>query len=135
MSALKAIQSLKAMQWKALILLTVFAANLYAVCHCHHRAMSKPVAISCCAAKHTQSDDPDCPNKNGCQNDRSIKFSLLDKQTVEKISLNPVYIPAVVITAPQTQLTTRPTPVAGWPEWKYKHAPPDWQSLYQRFLI
>ena len=127
--------ALKAIQWKALMLLTVFAANLYAVCHCHHRAISQPAAKTCCAAKHTQSERSDCPNKDGCQNDQSIKFSLLDKQTVEKIGINVLAVPAVTITVPQTQLTTLPALVSSQPQWKYEHAPPDRQILYQRFMI
>jgi hypothetical protein len=139
---------------KALFMLTVFAANFYSVCHCRHMAISNsnPVAFDgikghekdqdCdddhCSDKSCADNHKPCNEKDGCCGTHAVKFSLLEKQTAEQITLHPLFTVAF------TQHFIIPLeiiPLSGntegkiEQEWLHKHSPPDLQSLYQRFLI
>ena len=112
-------------QWKALLLLTVFAANFMVVCHCSARSL--PAEHSCCKKKTPCKDD------NSCGGMQAVKFNLLEKQTSDPVAIGDVYVSIKLfdwqLTAPE--VTYRIIPDSSQPI----HSPPDRQSLYQCFLI
>jgi hypothetical protein len=145
--------NLIAIKLKALFLLTVFTANFYSICHCRDMAISRHTLShrsqgherkSCCQ-KEPPADKPcaddhhkPCNGKDGCCGTHAVKFSLLEKQTAEQVTLHPVFAAAF------THHFIIPLHIifpAGNPEgkiddeWRHRHSPPDFQALYQRFLI
>ncbi len=139
---------------KALFILTVFAANFCAVCHCRHIAimdvsygaseqgkMHGEKADCCdrhctgtnCAAAQTPSN-----GKGGCSRTQAIKFSLLEKQTAQQINLHPLSSIALThnfiyfIDSPLSSIKKGDKILN---EWLNKQSPPNFQALYQRFLI
>jgi hypothetical protein len=133
-----------AVQIKAFFLLTVFAANFYNVCHCRHLAGKSKTynkTQSCedgdCMAKHC----PDIPTsgkeKDGCCGEHLVKFALLEKQTSEPVSLHPSYPATPVHQFIIPLITYSPDLTRGRirMDRQHKHPPPDFQVLYQRFLI
>jgi len=118
----------RTIQWKALIMLTVFAANFMVVCHCSARTM--PAQHACCA--HKQSKTP-CKDDNGCSGTHAVKFNLLEKQAADQVTMGDLYLCTTLfdwqLKAPDQQQRTIPEqshPI---------HPPPDLQALYQVFLI
>lgn len=117
----------RTIQWKALLMLTVFAVNFMVICHCSVRTM----APTCCAKKETK--DP-CNDDNGCSGMHAVKFNLLEKQASPHVELAPVY--AIVLTREEPVLkndagSKRVSPDKVF----YTGSPPDLQSLYQCFRI
>lgn len=140
-------RNLLAIKLKALFLLTVFAANLIAVCHCRHTLSqgdqaAKQKAVCCsgvpktdetCAAGHKP-----CDEKDGCCGTHVLQFGLLEKQTADAITLRPLYAVALAhsfIFSLETLAASGHAELRIGEEWLHKHPPPDFQSLYQRYLI
>jgi len=119
---------LKAIQYKTLFLLAVFAANFFVVCHCSARAAVHP---SCCARKE---DKAPCKDGNECGGMHAVKFNLLEKQAAKQVSAEPT-LPAMIIHLPQLSLQVLRTTAFFPGRRPCKHPPPDYQSLYQCFLI
>lgn len=145
-----------AIKHKALFLLTVFAANFYSVCHCKDMAPSHPALAhvrhhegkhhtekdACCGddlqpQKTCAGDDCPCDENNGCCGMHAVKWSLLEKQTADPISLHPVFFAAFFghFIIPTDSTPSLPSEGRIEDKWLHKHSPPDLQSLYQRFLI
>lgn len=123
----------RTIQWKALLMLTVFAANFMVVCHCSARAAAATPPHSCCQRAEKAPSQQPCDDGNGCSGMHAMKFNLLEKQTSSGVSLDQVdaivYTYEWAVTPPATLQKTLPggrTP---------RHPPPDLQSLYQCFLI
>ena len=135
---------------KALFLLTVFAANFCAICHCgemvvtrHTLAHTNPTHKNSCCQESCRSANSDatphkpCNEQGGCCGAHAIKFGLLEKQTVEPIHIDALFAVAITpyfIVSPEIPLPGHVQGHIGY-EWRHKHSPPDLQSLYQRFLI
>ncbi|HVU55429.1 MAG TPA: hypothetical protein VHD83_10260 [Puia sp.] len=115
-------------QYKALLLLTVFAANFFVVCHCSARVAEHP---SCCSKKEAKSP---CKEGNECGGMHAVKFNLLEKQAAKQVSPEPM-LAAVIIHIPQRPLQILHSTSFLVAPRAYKHPPPDYQSLYQCFLI
>jgi hypothetical protein len=116
-------------QLRALLLLTVFAANFFVVCHCSARAAEH---ASCCSKKIVE--QPPCIDGNECGVMHAVKFNLLEKQAAKKVSFEPV-LAAVIVQMPQRPLQTLRGEIFYPDIYTRKHPPPDYQSLYQCFLI
>jgi hypothetical protein len=137
----------KTIQGKALLLLITFVSNFFVVCHCQaheefvmthgtHEAPGVAHRHSCCCgskaatAQHPSHDDNDCPATH------AVKFNLLEKQVPSTFF---AAAPMVAAAAGHFVVAVnRGVVVDEAPFWKiyfYKHSPPDFQSLYQRFLI
>jgi hypothetical protein len=121
---------LSSIQWKALLLLVVFAASFTVICHC---AVATPSCSerSCCEKKTDHK-----PNDHGCQGMQAVKFNLLEKQAAASVHAGAS--PVVILADASLVLLTPPSRVIrpSLPDiWSYKHSPPDLLSLYQRFLI
>jgi hypothetical protein len=120
---------MNSIQWKALLLLVVFAASFTVFCHC---AVAGPHSErSCCEKKADHKS-----NDHGCQGMQAVKFNLLEKQAAASVHAGalPVAIladAALVFSAPLSPVIRPSLPDT----WSYKHSPPDLLSLYQRFLI
>ena len=115
-------------QWKALLMLTVFAANFMVVCHCSARTM--PAQHACCEKKVPCKDGKD---DNGCSGMHAVKFNLLEKQTADPVAIGDLYL-SVTLFDWQMKAPDEAPQVA--PEQSQPlHPPPDLQSLYQVFLI
>lgn len=116
-------------QWKALLLLTVFTVNFMAICHC---SSGRVMEHSCCAKKETR---PPCKDDNGCSGKHAVKFNLLEKQVSSHIELDhPLYALVYITYDQQMEMHagTEPTSSGKWPP---AYSPPDLQSLYQCFRI
>lgn len=136
---------------KTLFLLTVFTANFYCVCHCKDMTVSHPAFSrvshhheekeTCCDNEQTEKNCTDhhkpCGEKDGCCGTHAVKFSLLEKQTVDPITFHPVFFAAFIhhFIIPTNILPSRHSGGRIEDKWLHKHSPPDLQSLYQRFLI
>jgi len=116
-------------QLRTLLLLTVFAANFFVVCHCSARAAEHP---SCCSKKEQKAP---CKDGNECGGMHAVKFNLLEKQAARKVSFA-AQLPVVLDNFQWSVLTIeiRETYVST-DIYTYTHPPPDYQSLYQCFLI
>ena len=117
----------RTIQWKVVLMLTVFAANFMVVCHCPVRT----VEHACCAKKETK---PPCNDDNGCSGMHAVKFNLLEKQASPHVELAPLYAivlireePVLKNDAGSQRMLSDKTFYAG--------SPPDIQSLYQCFRI
>ncbi|MDO6432513.1 hypothetical protein Q4E93_18050 [Flavitalea sp. BT771] len=120
----------RTIQWKALLMLTVFAANFLVVCHCSARAAAPHQ--SCCSKAENK---PPCKDDKGCSGMHAVKFNLKEKQASAKIDVQPLY--AIVHThdwviASSAGHDIRKSFRHRWPP---RYSPPDLLSLYQCFLI
>ena len=118
----------RTIQWKALLMLTVFAANFMVVCHCSARAAGH----ACCVKKEHK---PPCKDAGGCTGAHAVKFNLTEKQASSKIQIDPLY---AVMHAPQPVLIASPADEIDYPcpqKLPPRYSPPDLLSLYQCFLI
>ena len=117
----------RTIQWKAFLMLTVFAVNFMIVCHCSART-AEP---ACCAKKETKSP---CKDDNGCSGMHAVKFNLLEKKASSHIELDPVF--AIVFTSEDLVFKNDARFKLVSPDKKfYTGIPPDLQSLYQCFRI
>jgi len=118
---------IRTIRWKALLMLTVFAANFMVVCHCSARAQTH----TCCEKKETRAP---CKDDHGCSGMHAVKFNLSEKKASSHIALDPVY--AVVFTRGEWVLRedVRVNRVFS-DRASYNGSPPDLQSLYQCFRI
>ncbi|MBN9380931.1 MAG: hypothetical protein J0H74_09205 [Chitinophagaceae bacterium] len=117
----------RTIQWKALLMLAVFAVNFMVICHCSVRTM----VPACCAKKETRHP---CNDDNGCSGMHAVKFNLLEKQAAPYVELAPVY--AIVLTREELVLKNDPGPRRVFSDKAfYTGSPPDLQSLYQCFRI
>ncbi len=148
----------KTIQWKALLLLIIFAANFSVVCHCSAHAMPMaPSRMSDCCDKQLRHEDqhsccgdhqqaaskgPDqrashhhpCDDKGGCPATHALKFNLLEKQVPVSFHPEPLFAALVTnhfIVPVSAALPSRSREC----QYLHKHSPPDLQALYQRFLI
>ena len=119
---------LRAVRWKAWIMLLSFTASFTVFCHCE--TMAPAVAASCCQR-------PCCEKKkkddHGCQGMQAVKLNLQDKQTA--VAIHMATLPVIILptqTAPSIQLPDRQPILQHWPD---RHSPPDRHSLYQCFII
>jgi len=120
----------RTIQYKALLLLAVFAANFFVVCHCSARAAEHS---SCCSDSKKEEKAP-CKDGKECGGMHAVKFNLLEKQAAKKVSAEPILIAAIIHLPKQPLQTLRST--IFFPDRRpYKYPPPDYQSLYQCFLI
>jgi len=118
---------IRTIQWKALLMLTVFAANFMVVCHCSARAERH----TCCEKRAAK---PPCKDDSGCSGMHAVKFNLLEKKASSYIALDPVY----TVIFMRGELVLREEIVVNriFPDKKfYNGSPPDLQSLYQCFRI
>ena len=102
-------------QWKALLLLVVFAASFTVICHC------ATAAPSCCEKKTDQKR-----NDHGCHGMQAVKFNLLEKQAAATVDAGalPVVILADAALVPSAPVFRVVRPFL--PDiWSYKHSPPD----------
>jgi hypothetical protein len=127
---------IKAIQGKALLLLVTFISNFFVVCHCQAHEAPAVMHHSCCCgekaatAHHPAHDDSDCPATH------AVKFNLLEKQAASTLF---AAAPMVAVLAEHFIVAVN----GGFAKdeapfrkiYFYKHSPPDFQSLYQRFLI
>ncbi|MBN8853793.1 MAG: hypothetical protein BGO55_11260 [Sphingobacteriales bacterium 50-39] len=133
----------RTIQYKALLLLAVFAANFFVVCHCSVRAAGHS---ACCAenvrktglpgneARFGEEENRPCKDDNGCSGMHAVKFNLLEKQEAKKVSAEPVLAEVIVHMSQQPVQVLHG--ITFHPDvYSYKHPPPDYQSLYQCFLI
>ena len=117
----------RTIQWKALLMLTVFAVNFMVVCHCSAQATEH----TCCAKKETR---PPCKDDNGCSGVHAVKFNLLEKQASSHIELEPVYV-FVYTYDWQVAMPAEIRQRSFSCKWLPAYSPPDSQSLYQCFRI
>jgi len=115
-------------QLRATLLLAVFAANFFVVCHCSARAAEHS---SCCSKQEKKAP---CKDGKECGGMHAVKFNLLEKQAAKNVSPEPVLV-ATIIHLPQRPLQTLRGTIFFPDRRSYKHPPPDYQSLYQCFLI
>lgn len=140
-------------------MLTVFTANMYAFCHCHHVQAARTAHLpdSGCpychkenanqaqeAANHAQETAnrsqhlPNQPHesKDGCCAQHALLFSLLDKQATKRIIVDGS--PVIAIVPPpfiRLSLNTPTRNTARHQTQPRKHIPPDPLSFYQRYQI
>jgi hypothetical protein len=121
---------------KALLMLAVFAANFYTVCHCTPAA--PPHRHTCCEGRsRDETAKNNIPCKDGCSHTHSIKFNLLEKQTSSPIGIYPPFaavLPAFIIPA-RSPLTVAALPPTLSKELRRRWIPPDRLAMYQYFLI
>jgi hypothetical protein len=128
-------------QWKAVMMLVAFAVNFCVVCHC--AASAAPVGkgshcCGCCGSHEMKGEKTKgSGGSHGCQGMQAVKFNLLEKQVSSSISSGEQ--PVMLISFSYSILVPGQLVVDGnravSDQWVYKHAPPDLQVLYQRFLI
>ncbi|HMI62160.1 MAG TPA: hypothetical protein VK518_14670 [Puia sp.] len=126
---------------KVLLMLVAFTANFCVICHC--AASAAPVmkggrCHSCCGSDEKKGEKKKGrPGNHGCQGMQAVKFNLLEKQVSSSISSGEQ--PVILISFNYSILVPGRPVVDGnravSDQWVYKHAPPDLQVLYQRFLI
>jgi hypothetical protein len=124
----------KTIQGKAFLLLITFVSNFFVVCHCQaHEAPAVAHRHSCCCgskaatAQHPSHDDNDCPATH------AVKFNLLEKQVASTFFAAAPMVAEHFIIAVNGGFAMDEAPFRKI--YFYKHSPPDFQSLYQRFLI
>jgi len=114
-------------------MLVVFTVNFCVICHCAANAAPRAVHChSCCEKKSSKKE-----GHEGCSGMQAVKFNLLEKQVSSSITsgdqpvllINHIYSVCVPV-----RLSGGDKPIIP-DQWVYKHAPPDLQALYQRFLI
>ena len=118
----------RTIRWKALLMLTVFAANFLVVCHCSARAEGH----ACCVKKEQKAP---CKDDGGCTGTHAVKFNLAEKQAASKIEIDPYY---ALMYAPQPVLIAPPADEINYlcpQKWPPRYSPPDLLSLYQCYLI
>jgi hypothetical protein len=112
------VKKARTIQWKALLMLVVFAANFTVFCHCAAAAQKH----SCCCEKKSKP----------CNSGQSIQFNLVEKQLADQIQAAPLPVIELLIEQPLSEPTKTPTPST--PD-TVKHPPPDLLILQQRLLI
>lgn len=127
----------KTIQGKALLLLITFVSNFFVVCHCQaNEAPAVAHRHSCCCGKAATAQHPSSHDDNDCPATHAVKFNLLEKQVASTFFAG---APMVAVVAEHFIVAVNGGFVKdGAPFRKiyfYKHSPPDFQSLYQRFLI
>jgi hypothetical protein len=146
--------NLMPIKFKALFMLTVFAANFCAVCHCRHLAMMDVMYDASNQSKMHQGKadctdrhctDTNCAStktpsngKGDCSRTQAIKFSLLEKQTAQKINLHPLSFTSLTDNFIYPIDLPLPSIKKGddiLKEWLNKQSPPNFQALFQSFLI
>src|SRR5579871_737795 len=139
---------LRSIQYKALILLVAFTANFFVVCHCQATMPHKTLPPCCAKHMHMEESGSAVPQattphhpydeKGGCQHTQAVKFQLLEKQIPDPVSQPPLlitfiqtrWVPSLFYTI---QAITQRKDLRDLGQEKY--APPDFQALYQSFLI
>jgi hypothetical protein len=121
----------RTIRYKALLLLTVFAANFFVVCHCSARAARPAEHPSCCSKK--VEERPPCKDGNECGGMHAMKFNLLEKQTAKEITTGAQA--AMVVSILEWPVRAVHVTRTFTDTYTYQHPPPDYQSLYQCFLI
>jgi hypothetical protein len=124
-----------------MLMLVAFTVNFCVICHC--AANAAPVikgahCHSCCGSDEMKDGKKKGGEENrGCQGMQAIKFNLLEKQVSSSISSGKQ--PVMLISFNYSILVPGRLVADGnraVPDlWVYKHASPDLQILYQRFLI
>jgi hypothetical protein len=127
----------KTIQGKALLLLITFVSNFFVVCHC--QALEAPAVAHrhscCCGAKAGTAQHPS-HDENNCPATHAVKFNLLEKQVASTFFAGTPMVAVVArhfIVAVSSGFSIDEAPFRKI--YFYKHSPPDFQSLYQRFLI
>jgi hypothetical protein len=127
----------KTIQGKALLLLITFVSNFFVVCHCQaNEAPAVAHRHSCCCGKAETAQHPSSHDDNDCPATHAVKFNLLEKQVASTFF---AVAPMVAVVAEHFIVAVN----GGFAKdeapfrqiYFYKHSPPDFQSLYQRFLI
>src|ERR1700754_3011598 len=129
-------------QLKAMMMLVAFTVNFCVICHC--AASAAPVmkgghCHACCGSDAEKKGEKMTGHatNHGCQGMQAVKFNLLEKQVSSPISSGEQ--PVMLISFNYSILLTGQLVAKGnravSDQWVYKHAPPDLQVLYQRFLI
>jgi hypothetical protein len=119
-----------------MLMLVAFTVNFCVICHC--AASAVPVmkgghCHGCCGSEKKKKGE----GSHGCQGMQAVKFNLLEKQVSSSISSGeqPVMLISfnysILVPGRLVADGNRAVP----DQWVYKHAPPDLQVLYQRFLI
>ena len=120
-----------------MLMLVAFTVNFCVICHC--AASAAPVmkgghCHACCGSGEKKKGGE---GNHGCQGMQAVKFNLLEKQVSSSISSGEQ--PVMLISFNYSILAPGQFVVDGYravpDQWVYKHAPPDLQVLYQRFLI
>ena len=115
-------------------MLVVFAANFFVVCHCVARtAAVKPVHSCCQQAKSSCGKDSPCKDGKECNGMQAMKFNLKEKKASPSVTLSPVYVLINTFQRRMTSPAATPAPISR--QRSSYHPPPDFQSLYQCFLI
>lgn len=121
-------------QWKALMMLVAFMVNFCVICHCAAReapVMKGGHCHGCCSSEKKGQ------KSGGCQGMQAVRFNLLEKQVSSPIGSGEQ--PVMPISFNYSLLIPGRLIADGfrvvYDQWVYKHAPPDLQVLYQRFLI
>ena len=138
----------KTIQGKALLLLITFVSNFFVVCHCSaheeflmaHGTHEAPAVAHphscCCGSKATTAQHPSSHEDNDCPAAHAVKFNLLEKQVASTFFAAAPMVAVVAehfIVAVDDGFAMEEAPFRKI--YFYKHSPPDFQSLYQRFLI
>ena len=128
----------KTIQGKALLLLITFVSNFFVVCHCsaHEAATVRHPHSCCCGSKATAAQHPSSHEDNDCPAANAVKFNLLEKQVASTFFAAAPMVAVVAehfIVEVNGGLAMDEAPLRKI--YFYKHSPPDFQSLYQRFLI
>jgi hypothetical protein len=129
---------IKAIQGKALLLLVTFISNFFVVCDCQaHEAPAVTHRHSCCCGeKAGTAQHPSSHEDNDCPATHAVKFNLLEKQAASTFFAAAPMVAVVAehfIVAINDGFAKDETPFRKI--YFYKHSPPDFHSLYQRFLI
>ena len=117
-----------------MLMLVAFTVNFCVICHCAASAAPTKVGHchACCGSGEKKGNE-----HHGCQGMQAVKFNLLEKQVSSSISSGEQ--PVMLISFNYSILAPGQLVVDGYravpDQWVYKHAPPDLQVLYQRFLI
>lgn len=120
----------RTIQYKALLMLTVFAANFFIVCNCSARPVQPAGHSSCCAQKQ---EKPPCKDGKECGGMHAVKFNLLEKQAAkEMIYWPPAY---TIVHTLQWKVPIERVRMKYVGLLSYKQPHPDYQALFQCFLI
>lgn len=127
----------KTIQGKALLLLITFVSNFFVVCHCQaNEAPAVAHRHSCCCGKAATAQHPSSHDDNDCPATHAVKFNLLEKQVASTFF---AAAPMVAVVAEHFIVEVNGALAMDEAPFRkiyfYKHSPPDFQSLYQRFLI
>jgi hypothetical protein len=131
---------------KALLMLVVFTANFYTVCHCTPIVAASPTPAAAhqpgCCMRHSFSAPAEkrpCNGKNDCCKTHSIKFNLLEKETAAAVTVH--LAPVETFFAPNRSasfatMLFRESIQGPDLRQRYRYIPPpNLLTLHQRFLI